>query len=76
MHESAIEEQLRLIQQELTSTGETLETLRRDQRAEVDALRLDIEALRRCLILLHPDFAARFDALRAQVVRDTDPEAS
>lgn len=75
MPEFAIE-QLRLLQQELTSTGETLDTLKRDHRADLDALRLDIEVLRRCLIMLHPDFAARFDAVRAQVVRDTDPEAA
>jgi len=43
-------EQLRLLQQEIVLAGEAIETLKRDQRAAIDALRLEVEVLKRCLL--------------------------
>src|SRR5215831_15316640 len=40
MNEAEITEQFRLLQQEIVLAGEAIETLQRDQRAEVDALHL------------------------------------
>ena len=71
-----IDEQYRLLQRQVAFAGEAVEALRRDQRAEIDVLRLEIEVLRRFLRLIHPDFMARYEALREQVLQETDPETS
>lgn len=76
MKDAEIEEQFRLLQQEIGLAGEAIAALQRDQRAENDALRLDIAVLKRCLLQLHPAFATHFEAVRATVIRDIDPEAS
>ncbi|GIX49419.1 MAG: hypothetical protein KatS3mg131_3630 [Candidatus Tectimicrobiota bacterium] len=76
MREVEIEERLRLLQEEVTLAGEAIEALRRDHRAEIDALRIEVEVLRRCLVLLHPELADRLAAIRSDVVREMDPEAS
>ena len=75
MREGAVEKQLKALQQEITLAGEEVEALRRDQRAGMDALRLEIETLRRCLVRLHPDFEEGYAAERATVMQETDPEA-
>jgi hypothetical protein len=75
MNEVEVTERFRLVQHEVTLTGEALETLKRDHRAAIDALRLDLEVLRRCLRQLHPEFATHFEATRAKLMREIDPAA-
>ncbi len=75
MREGAVERQLKMIEQEIALNGEALESLRRDQRAVVDSLRLEVETLRRCLERLHPDFKESFAAVRAEATQEIDPEA-
>jgi len=74
MNHVQVEEQFQRLQQEVVFTGEAIESLRREHRAQIDALRLEIELLRRCLQILHPEFDGPDDALRDQVLRETDPE--
>jgi predicted nucleic acid-binding Zn-ribbon protein len=74
MNTGDVVEQLHLLQQEIALAGETLEALRRDHRAEIDAIQLELEVLRRCLQLMHPELQERFAAIRADVVQKTDPE--
>ena len=69
-------EQLRLLQQEIVLAGEAVETLKRDQRAAIAALRLEVEVLKRCLFQVHPELAAQFEAIRATLIREFDPESS
>lgn len=76
MQEAGIEEQFRLLQQEVALAGETVDTLRRDHRAEIDALRLEIKVLQHCLLFLHPELQERLAAIRAEVVQTIDPEAT
>lgn len=76
MKEAEMAEQFRLLQQEIVLAGEAVETLKRDQRAEIDALRLDVEVLKRCLLQVHPELAAHFETMRATLIREFDPEAS
>jgi hypothetical protein len=45
MKEAESAEQLRLFQQAIVLAGDAVETLKRDQRAALDALRLDVEVL-------------------------------
>jgi regulator of replication initiation timing len=75
MREREIEKQFNVLQQEIALTGEDLEALRRDQRALMDGLRLEVEALRRCLERLHPDSVECFAAVRAEVLHGVNPEA-
>jgi hypothetical protein len=76
MKEAELAEQFRLLQQEIVLAGEAVETLKRDQRAEIDTLRLDMEVLKRCLLQLHPELAAQFETMRATLIREFDPEAT
>ncbi|MCK4389881.1 MAG: hypothetical protein KAV83_06560 [Desulfobacterales bacterium] len=74
MREGEVEKQFKILQQEIALAGEELEAIRRDQRATTDALRLEVETVRRCLERLHPDLQECFVAMRAEVMRETDPE--
>lgn len=74
--EPQIEEQFHLLQQEITLTGDAVEALKRDHRAEIDALRLEVEVLRRCLRRFHPDELNEIDRIRAEVVQQVNPEAT
>jgi len=76
MNEAEINEQFRLLHQEIALAGDMIETLRRDHRAAIDALRLDIEALQRCLATWHPDLQERLAAVREEVLQHVDPEAT
>jgi hypothetical protein len=76
MKEAENTEQLRLLQQEIVLAGEAIETLKRDQRAAIDALRLEVEVLKRCLCQVHPELATQYEAIRATLIREFDPEAS
>jgi hypothetical protein len=76
MKEAEIEEQFRLLQQEVALAGEAVDALRRDNRAEIDALRLEVQVLQHCLLLLHPELEGRLATVRAEVLRKVDPEAT
>ena len=76
MKEAEITEQFRLFQQEILLAGEAVETLKREQRAALDALRLEVEVLKRCVCQVHPELAAQFETIRATLIREYDPEAS
>ena len=76
MTEAQSAEQFRLLQQAIVLAGEAVETLKRDQRAEIAALRLDVEVLKRCLLQVHPELAAHFETIRATLIHEFDPEAS
>jgi len=76
MTEAPGAEQFRLLQQEIVLAGEAVETLKRDQRAAIAALRLDVEVLKRCVCQVHPELAAQFETIRATLIREFDPEAS
>lgn len=76
MQAAEMDERLRLFEQEVSLAGEAVATLKRDQRAEIDALRLEIAMLRHCLFLLHPTLKEQWESIRAEVVQRIDPEAS
>ena len=76
MKEAESAEQFRLLQQAIVLAGEAVETLKRDQRAALAALRLDVEVLKRCLLQVHPELDAHVEPMRATLIREFDPEAS
>ena len=75
MSDISFDEQLRLLQQQAALTDEAVQTLQLDVRAAIDALRLEVNVLWRCLHFLHPDMTDDFAAVRAEVIHTTDPEA-
>jgi predicted nucleic acid-binding Zn-ribbon protein len=75
MREGEVERQLKLLQGEIAVNGEELEALGRDQRAAMDDLRLEVEALRQCLERLHADFEECFATVKAEITQKIDPEA-
>ncbi|MBN1840793.1 MAG: hypothetical protein JW883_00725 [Deltaproteobacteria bacterium] len=75
MKERDVEKQFKILEQEIALNGEQLEALRRDQRAATDAMRLEVETLRRCLVRLFPDSDECFATVRAEVAKEVDPEA-
>jgi hypothetical protein len=75
MKEKEVEKQLNILQREIAINGEELEALRRDQRAAMDTLRLEVEMLRRCLIRLYPDFKKCMVTLRDEAAQEINPEA-
>lgn len=76
MEEAELVERFRLLQQEINLAGEAVDRLRRDHRADLDALRLELEVLRRCLFLMHPELQEHEAKVRSDVIQETDPEAS
>ena len=76
MKEAERVEQFRLLQREVELAGEAVSDLQRDHRAEIDALRLEVEVLRRCLFLMHPNLEEQWSKVRTQVVQETDPETA
>ena len=76
MKEAESAEQFRLLQQAILLAGEAVETLKRDQRAAIDALRLDVEVLKRCVLQVHPELDAHVEPMRATLIREFDPETS
>jgi hypothetical protein len=76
MKEAEITEQFRLFQQAIVLAGEAVETLKREQRAAIAGLRLEVEVLKRCVVQLHPELATQFETMRADLIREFDPEAS
>jgi len=74
MNDTHIDEQHRLLQQQLLVVGETIESLQLETRAAIDAIYLEMEVLRRCLQLVYPDMAESFAAVRTEVIHTTDPE--
>ena len=76
MTEAPSAEQFRLLQQEIVLAGEAVETLKRDQRAAIAALRLEVEVLKRCVCQVHPELAAQFEAIRTTLTHEFDPEVS
>jgi hypothetical protein len=76
MKEAEFDEQFRLFQQAIVLAGEAVETLKREQRAAIDALRLELEVLKRCLFQVHPELATQFETMRADLMREFDPEVS
>ena len=75
MTDAVIDERFRSLEREIGLAGEAIDALSRDHRAEIDALRLEVEVLRRCLLRLQPELAEQYDTMRAELIQHVDPEA-
>ena len=74
MIDKEVKNQLKMLQKEIALNGDDLGALKREQRAAMDALRLDLEILRRCLFHLYPELKECLSAIRAETAQEVDPE--
>lgn len=65
---------LELLLKELENQGEILEREQIERKAEIDHLRLELEAIRTTLKVLLPEFARRYDTTYDDLLQRFDPE--
>jgi|PlaIllAssembly_1097288.scaffolds.fasta_scaffold1117994_2 hypothetical protein len=64
----------KLLDEELDLLTTEVMNLKLNCRTEIDALKLEIETLKRLLAGSHPDFPERFQAVKEAVIREVSPE--
>ena len=74
MIDKEVKNQLKMLQKQIALNGDELAVLKREQRAAMDALHLDVETLRRCLFRPYPELKECFSAIRAETAQEVDPE--
>jgi hypothetical protein len=74
VEEKDIRQQFHLLQKEVETSGSRLEDTRLNLVAAIDALKLEIEILKRFIEHYHADFARRYPELRDELMREVDPE--
>jgi hypothetical protein len=74
MEEKDIRQQFHLLQKEIESAGSRTEELRLNLTAAIDALKIEVEVLRRFMERYHQDFSRQYGALREEVIQQFDPE--
>jgi hypothetical protein len=72
--ELELERKERLLEQELGTLGTEVAELKRTHRADLDLMRLELEALKLFLAEIHPEFDEHFQVLREQVRAEINPE--
>ena len=74
MSDLALTNKIRLLEIEVGNLGEDLQEARREQRAEIDRLRLELEVVRTYLQENEAGFARQLPALLDRVRLETVPE--
>jgi len=64
----------KLFDEELDLLTNEVMNLKLNTRTELDALKIEIETLKRFLAGHHPDFEAQFNALSKSVILEVSPE--
>ncbi len=64
----------KLLDNELDLLTNEVMSLKLNNRTEMDALKLELETLKRFLVIAYPDFHERFQALKEQVILEVSPE--
>jgi hypothetical protein len=66
--------ELGLLQKQADALGELLDNERLERKADLDKLKIELEAIKHTLASLLPEFTHRFLATHAEFVRRYDPE--
>ncbi len=74
MEERDILQRFHLLLQEVEAAISLVEEFKLICAAATDALKIEVEVLRRLMERPHPDFPRQFAELRAQVLHDVNPE--
>ncbi|MCI0391061.1 MAG: hypothetical protein MOB07_20130 [Acidobacteria bacterium] len=72
--ELELERKEKLLEQELGTLGAEVADVRRTHRADLDLMRLEMEALKLFLAEIYPDFDKRFQAFRERARMEISPE--
>jgi hypothetical protein len=74
MEEKELQQRFHLLQKEVEAAISLVEEVRLNYAAAVDALKIEVEVLRRFMDGYDPNFARRYDELRGQVIHEINPE--
>jgi len=74
MEEKDIKQRFHVLQQEVEAAVSLIGDTKLNNTAAIDALKIEVEVLRRSMERYYPDFAPRYAALRAQVIQEVNPE--
>jgi hypothetical protein len=75
MEEKEIQQRFHLLQQQVEAAVSLLEEVKLNCAAAADALKIEVEVLRRLMEGYDPDFARRYAELRAQLIQEVIPES-
>lgn len=67
--------EIQLLHREIEAQGEWLNREKLDRKIETDRLRMELEALKRVISTLHPEFASAFRTEMEDVRLNYDPES-
>jgi hypothetical protein len=76
MEEQEIQHRFHQLQQEIEAAVSLIADTKLNDTAAIDALKIEVEVLRRFMERYHPDFAPRYAELRAEVIQEVNPEWS
>jgi hypothetical protein len=74
MEDKELQQRFHLLHQEVEAAVSLVDDVKLNCKTATDALKIEIEILRRFMERYHPDFARRYPELRAEVVQEVDPE--
>jgi hypothetical protein len=74
MEDLDIKQQFHLLHKEVEAAVSLQEDTKLNLLATIDALRIEVEVLKRFLAHYHADFSRRYPELREEVMRQVDPE--
>jgi hypothetical protein len=75
MEEKELQQRFHLLQQQVEAAVSLLEEVKLNCAAAADALKIEVEVLRRLMEGYDPDFARRYAELRTQLIQEGSPEA-
>lgn len=70
----ALEKEIERLAEELRLSGEYADGRFIDVRAEIDRVKLEVEALRRFLERAFPSFGPDLERIKTEIVQEFDPE--
>lgn len=74
MEDADIKQQLHLLQKQVEAAVSLLEESKLNLLSQVDALKIEVEVLKRLLANYQPDFPHQYEQLKDTVTRAIDPE--
>ena len=74
MEDKDLDHRFHLIHEEIEASVSLTGDLKLDVLAKIDALKIEVEVLRRFMQRYHPDFLRVYADLRAEVIQEVDPE--
>jgi hypothetical protein len=74
VEEKDLEHRFHLVQKEIEAGVSLTQDLKLDLFSAIDALKIEVEVLRRFMQRYHPDFTRVYPDIRAEVVQEVNPE--